>query len=266
MRLSLGYRDWPLSRTVLLLLPAAGVALALITASQFSPVPETLRPATTSIRPPVLDRHTRPLSVTYQDYWNLSDYRALHEIPEFLQQSFVLAEDKRFYRHQGVDWRARVHALWQSLREGRIVRGASTITEQVIRMRHPRPRTFWSRWLEGWDAQRLEARFSKADILEFYLNQVPSASQRRGAAQAAHYYFDRDLSTLNRHEMLALAVLVRAPSRLDLRQGTSGVRDAVQHLARQVFRAGLMTQEDLNRLMADHLQLRSAQLPVVEPL
>ena len=55
---------------------------------------------------------------------------------------------------------------------------------------------------------RLETRYSKLQILEFYLNQVPYGARRRGLVQAASYYFDRDISTLNHKEMLALAVLV----------------------------------------------------------
>jgi len=125
----------------------------------------------------------------------------------------------RSYQHSGPDWRARIHAGWQNVLARRVVRGASTITEQCVRMLHPRPRTPWSRWVEGFEATMLEQQFSKAEILEFYLNQVPYSHQRRGVTQAARYYFDRDLDTLSLREMLALAVLVRSPSRLDLRQG-----------------------------------------------
>jgi penicillin-binding protein 1C len=63
----------------------------------------------------------------------------------------------------------------------------------------------------------LDSKFDKATILEFYLNQVPHAAQRRGVQQAATFCFDRDVATLNKREMLALAVLlVRAPSHFDL--------------------------------------------------
>jgi len=64
-------------------------------------------------------------------------------------------------------------------------------------MIHPRKRTIWSRWLEGFEAHELEKVSSKEDILEFYLNQVPYASNRRGVVQAARFYFDRSLETLN---------------------------------------------------------------------
>ena len=162
----------------------------------------------------VTDRYGTPLNVTYVNAWNVHDIRPLHEFPAFLVDAFVQAEDQRFYEHGGQDWTARGHALVQNAAALRKVRGASTITEQVVRMLNPRPRTLWARWLEGWDAVRLERHNGKTEILEFYLNQVPYASNRRGVVQAARHYFDRDLATLSQREMLALAVMVRAPSRL----------------------------------------------------
>ena len=163
----------------------------------------------------VTDRFGRPLNYTYTNKWNVHDFVALHDVPEFLLTAFIHAEDKRFYEHNGQDWWARIHAVKTNIQAGDTVRGASTISEQVVRMIRPRPRTVWSRWLEGWEAQRLETSHSKTAILEFYVNQVPYAENRRGIVQAARYYFDRELNTLSQREMLALAVLVRAPSRLD---------------------------------------------------
>ena len=163
----------------------------------------------------VTDRYGLPLNYTYTNRWNVHDFIALYDVPDLLLTAFVHAEDKRFYNHQGQDWLARLHAVQNNLQAGTTLRGASTITEQVVRMLRPRPRTVWSRWLEGWEAQRLENHYSKSAILEFYLNQVPYAENRRGIVQAARYYFDRDVNTLSEREMLALAVLVRAPSRLD---------------------------------------------------
>ena len=114
------------------------------------------------------------------------------------------------------------------------VRGASTISEQTIKMLHPRPRTIWTRWLEGWEAGQLEKRFSKNEIIEFYMNQVPYSAQRRGVVQAARYYFDRDLETLNQQEMMTLAVLVRAPSRLDPLKHPETAKPAVERLAKNM--------------------------------
>jgi penicillin-binding protein 1C len=210
----------------------------------------------------VLDRHRIPLTVTYENNWNLHAYLPLHRIPRLLQQAFVTAEDNRFYRHGGADWIARLHALYQNLKAGRTVRGASTISEQVVRMLHRRPRTMWSRWLEGWEAARLEKAYSKADILEFYLNQVPFAALRRGVLQAAHYYFDRDLDTLSPAEMLALAVLVRAPSRLDPHRSPVRINGPLRALADRMRAKGDLTADDYHDILRQHLHVRKGALAV----
>lgn len=227
------------------------------------PCPPSLEPDNAQLRrTQVVDRSGVPLSVTFQNPWNVHDVVPLHAIPAFLQRAFIAAEDKRFYEHSGIDWPARLQALVQNLRAWRTVRGASTITEQVVRMWHPRPRTVWSRWLEGFEAMRLEAHFPKAAILEFYLNQVPYGRQRRGVVQAAHTYFNRALSTLNRHEMLALAVLVRAPSRLDLLRSTMPIRTPLTRLATRLYAARGLTASEYQQVLTQELTLASPALPV----
>jgi penicillin-binding protein 1C len=175
---------------------------------------------------------------------------------------FILAEDKRFYEHNGPDWRARGQAMWQNMMALRVVRGASTISEQTMRILHQRRRNFWSRWLEGFEATRLEARFSKADLLEFYLNQVPYASQRRGVVQAARYYFDRTLDTLNIKEMMALAVLIRSPSRLDLRRGTTKIEAPLARFAERLLEVGMITKADYQNILTMPLHLHDSHLSV----
>ncbi len=210
----------------------------------------------------VLDRNATPLNITYQNRWNVHDYVSLHEIPEILQQIFVLSEDKRFYQHNGIDWTARVHAMWQNMKSLEVVRGASTITEQVVRIIYPRPRTFWSRWVEGFEANLYEQKFSKAEILEFYLNQVPYAGRKRGVVQAARYYFDRDLQTLDLKEMMALSVLVRSPSRLDLRKGTIEIERPIKDLAIRLLEMKLISEQDYQAILIQPLQIQDFFLPV----
>lgn len=192
------------------------------------------------------DRFGALLNRSYQTRFNGQDLVALHDMPPILVNAMVQAEDARFFEHSGVDWLARGHAFWQNLQAGRVVRGASTITEQAVRILHPRPRTYWSRWLEGWDALRLEHQFTKSDILEFYLNQVPYASSRRGVIQAARFCFGRSLSTLSTKEMLALAVMVRSPSLLLPDKEPQGLARRVADLAKTMRKNGLLTPDQLD--------------------
>lgn len=222
---------------VLPLLAAALLALATFIAMR--PVEADWRAAGQhTAQPRVLDRAGLPLTASYHARWNTADVRPLHEMPGLLVQAFLLSEDKRFFSHGGVDWRARGSALWQNIQARGTVRGASTITEQVVRQLHPRPRGLWSKWLEGFEAARLERHATKYQIIEFYLNQVPYASGRRGVAQAARYYFNRDLGTLTVKETLALAVLVRAPSGYDLYRDPARIDGAIARLADRLHAQG----------------------------
>lgn len=250
-------------RIALFVLLGLLVLLAAATLLGMRPLPARLTPDPGDLRrAQVRDRRGIPLSVTYENAWNLHDAIALSEIPPLLRQAFIVAEDRRFYAHHGPDWQARLHALWQNLRARRAVRGASTISEQTVRMLHPRPRTLWSRWLEGFEAAALERRFAKDQILEFYLNQVPYAGQRRGVVQAARAWFDRDLSTLAPAEMLTLAVMVRSPTRLDPRRGGDDLHRRVAHLAERLQADGLLEGLDPATLAAARLELRPPAPPV----
>ena len=206
----------------------------------------------------MVDRRGEPLGISYQNKFNVADTRALHDVPEILRHAIITAEDRRFFAHGGVDWRARAHALWQNMLAGRPVRGASTITEQVVRILHPRPRSLWSRWIEGFEAMLLERQAGKGEILEFYLNQVPYAANRRGVAQAARYYFNRDLRTLTGKEMLALAIFPRAPSALDPRKKPQAISARVQYLAQAMESRGELPPGETARQLSQPLSLEEA--------
>src|SRR5882672_3853796 len=218
---------------VLLGLTVAGTfVLAIVTWSAMRNFPDDLNSLTgATVKSQVLARDGTPLSYTLENSWNTTDVVPLTAVPALLQTALIVSEDQHFYQHNGVDWPARFAALLLDVREGSAVRGASSITEQVVRMVHPRPRTLWSRWVEGFEATRLNSRLSKAQILGFYLNQVPYAERRRGVAQAASLYFSRGLDTLSPGEQLSLAVLVRSPVGMDLRRNAPRARWAVNQLA-----------------------------------
>lgn len=257
-------------RISLCALSAAAVAatggLVLATYLSLAPLPPTLDPPPGGVRRArVLDRRGRPLSMTYDNAFNVHDTVHLSDVPPLLRDALIQSEDRRFYDHRGVDWPARVAAALQNVREGRAVRGASTISEQVARMITPRPRSIWSRWLEGFEARRLERRFGKSAMLEFYLNQVPYGERRRGVAQAARGYFARDLSTLDPKELLALVVVVRSPARFDPRRPGSPIEGAIASLARRLHAQGLIDAEQLRQVGRTPLVVARSELDTAAP-
>lgn len=212
-----------------------------------------------------LDRSGIPLNTSYLNYWNVHDTLRLYDMPPLLVKMFVAAEDRNFYSHAGVDWTARAAALFQNIKAGKIVRGASSLSEQAVRMIIPRPRTVFSKIIEGIDAVRLERRFSKNDILEFYLNQVPYAANRRGVKQAALFYFSKTPDRLSVRETAALVVLVRAPSSFDLYAGPDKINGLIDRQLRIFERQGIISKAEMQAALDERISLSSPQLNVNAP-
>ena len=218
----------------------ATVALSIATWRDLMPVPATLGSDVQTN--PVGNTHfvaadATPLNLSFSGRFNRANVMTLSHIPPLMRTAFIAAEDQRFWQHGGVDWSARFAATWQNLRARQVERGASTIGEQVARILQPRPRTYWSHWIAGFDASRLLHRFGHAKVLAFYLNQVPYGAQRRGVAQAARFYFGRQPGALDPAEQLALAVLVRSPQGYDPIRHPRELRRAVDQLAARMLAA-----------------------------
>ena len=241
---------------------AAGTALAVLAFSRPDLPPSLAQIEADASMTQFLDRNGEPLNYSYASYWNVHDKLPLYRIPERLQKMFVASEDKRFFEHGGTDWRARASALVQNVRAGKVVRGASTLTEQVVRMIFPRPRTYLSKLLEGLDAARFERRYSKADILEFYLNQVPYASNRRGVLQASKYYFSKTPDRLSLREMTALTVLVRAPSSYDPYRYPERLDALVSRQLQKFKESGVISDREYEKASKERLRLSSPSLRV----
>lgn len=241
---------------------AAGTALAVLAFSRPDLPPSLAQIEADASMTQFLDRNGEPLNYSYASYWNVHDKLPLYRIPERLQKMFVASEDKRFFEHGGTDWRARASAVVQNVRAGKVVRGASTLTEQVVRMIFPRPRIYLSKLLEGLDAARFERRYSKADILEFYLNQVPYASNRRGVLQASKYYFSKTPDRLSLREMTALTVLVRAPSSYDPYRYPERLDALVSRQLQKFKESGVISDREYEKASKERLRLSSPSLRV----
>lgn len=236
--------------------------LAFFTWRDLAPLPAQLPPAGQLAAVQLLTRDGMPLTENRGARFNYAAQLPLTQIPALVRQAFVVSEDRRYWQHGGSDWRARFAALWQNLRAGHIVRGASSIGEQAARILTPRPHTYWSHWLAGLEAGRLLVRFNHARVLEFYLNQVPYGGQRRGVAEAAHYYFGRNLAALDPAEQLALAVMVRAPDLYDPRRHPQTLRHAVNALAARMQVAGVIKLTQVRAVRASAITPGAVRLAV----
>lgn len=141
--------------------------------------------------------------------------KSIKDFPPLVLKAFVAAEDKRFYRHVGVDIAAIFRAIKQNIINGKIVSGASTISQQLIRMVYPADRTFFQKGLEAIRAIKMEGYFNKDQILEFYLNRVPLGNNLLGVEAASKIYFGKSSGSLNLTEIATLAALPKAPGFLN---------------------------------------------------
>jgi penicillin-binding protein 1C len=126
----------------------------------------------------------------------------------------VRTEDKRFWRHGGVDPLAVLRAAGQAVRHGRVVSGASTLTMQVARLLEPRPRTLRSKAIEAFRAWQLERRLSKREILETYLRLAPYGGRIEGLRAGSLAWFGKPPTDLSPAEAALLVALPQAPERL----------------------------------------------------
>ena len=171
--------------------------------------------------------------------------RHLDQMGKWLPRMTVALEDHRFYKHPGVDWRATASACARDLKAHRIVSGASTITQQLVKMASGRQRRSWfGKFYETIVAWKIERRWSKERILTEYLNRTSYGNRRLGPEAAARAYFGKSAHDLTLAESIFLAGLPQAPSRFNpWRHPELAIRKYERSLARLV-QLGVISREE----------------------
>jgi penicillin-binding protein 1B len=167
----------------------------------------------------------------------------LPEIPAPVIDAVLIAEDRRFYQHHGVDLAAVLRAGWKNVRERRVVQGASTITQQLARSLFLNPdRTLGRKLRESIIAVSLELRYDKARILETYLNSIYMGHDGGlpvyGLPAAARQFLHKDLARVRLDEAAMLAAAINAPNKmLADRMRAQTRRNAILGAMRELGRA-----------------------------
>jgi penicillin-binding protein 1A len=181
------------------------------------------------------------------------------ELPPLLVHMILAAEDARFFGHRGVDGQAVVRAAWINYQAGRVVEGASTITQQVARNLLPvdigTEQSLHRKVREALLARAIERRWSKADILEAYANFVFLGSNAYGVRAAARAYFDRDLAALTPAQAALIAGLIQAPGRMDPAIAPDAARRRRDEVLARAARAGFLDAATADAARAEPLGL-----------
>jgi penicillin-binding protein 1B len=182
----------------------------------------------------------------------------LNAVPKVLADAVIATEDKSFYQHEGISIRGTLAALWADLRTGSLARGGSTLTQQLVKNMYLNPERTWRRKsLEALMSLLLEARYTKDEILENYLNEIylgqNGAVQIIGVEQASQVYFGKHVTYLTLPEAAMLAGIIRSPnvlSPLKYPERAKPRRDTVLGLMRDQKR---ITLEDYEKAVASPL-------------
>lgn len=185
-----------------------------------------------------VDREGRPVRRLLDGELRADEPATFAEFPEKLVLATLAAEDSRFFSHNGIDFPGVARALRDAALRRRFVSGASTITQQTVKLYSPpRRRDFRTKLVEALSARRLEMAMDKETILTAYLNRLPYGNQFTGARAAARGYFGKPLSDLSLAEAALLAGLPNKPTRLNPWQNPEGAR------RRQFWILGRMKEE-----------------------
>ncbi len=223
--------------------------------SLYLPIPkQKLNPAPLlSLR--ILDREDNLLREVLSDEGGRAQWVSFTEVSPDLIKATIAAEDRRFFWHRGISIPAIVRATFQNLKSGKIISGASTISQQLIRNIYHFRRNIFSKIIESWLALRLEDTLSKKDILVQYLNRISYGNQAFGCEAAAKLYFDKSAEMLSLAESAFLAGIPRSPSVLNPYSGLQLVVQRQHLILHQMFDSGFVDLLKFNRSLNEQLHI-----------
>jgi penicillin-binding protein 1A len=169
----------------------------------------------------------------------------LDELPSYVPQAVLAIEDRRFYNHFGIDPVGLGRALIANFRAGRIVEGGSTVTQQLAKNLFLKPeRTVQRKLQEMILALWLEAKYTKDDILQLYLNRVYYGAGAVGIEKAAQKYFRRSARDVSLGEAAILAAVLKAPATYNPINHPKAARQRANQVIANMVEAGFITESE----------------------
>lgn len=159
----------------------------------------------------LFDCKGRPLASLHAEE-NRTRILAANEIPTQMRQAVIAIEDERFYQHYGIDMVGIMRAMAKNVQAGKVVQGASTLTQQLVKNAFlTSEKTLKRKLIEAMMAFQLERKYSKEEILTLYLNEIYFGHGAYGLDAAARIYFSKDPKDLTLIECATLAGIPKSP-------------------------------------------------------
>lgn len=222
-------------------------------ASLYLPFPQDKLAPGPQISLRITDRNDILLREVLSDEGGRCRWVKLEDISPSLIKAIVTAEDKHFFLHTGVNPLSILRAFVQNTKQGKIVSGASTITQQLVRNLFHYRRNIFNKVYELWMALRMERSLTKEDILAQYLNRIYFGNQAYGIEAACHLYFDKSSSDLSLAEAAFLAGLPRSPLKLNPYQNFTLAKKRQTEILKRMHRIGFISDEELGRALEERI-------------
>lgn len=199
------------------------------------------------------DRNNIVLREVTNSSGNYAYWLDFEEIPPFVLDSLVAAEDENFYSHRGVDYRAVIRALWGNIRKLEVHSGASTISMQLARLVKKHKRSLSGKIAQVFTARALEVKLTKEQILTLYINMVPMGSGNSGLEAGAKEYFDTSLNLLSRSQVATLIGIIQGPSLYNPRRNNIGAIKRRDYVLNQLLNLGYIDSNSFERAKREEL-------------
>ncbi len=198
----------------------------------------------------------------FEQVWEERRLVTLKEVPESVINAVIAIEDRRFYQHMGLDFRAIVRAMTVNVKAHRIVQGASTLTQQLVKNFFLTPkRTLTRKAQEALMAMVLELRYSKDKILEAYLNEIYFGQKGSqgiyGVGEASKFYFGKSVKKLSLPESAVLAGLIRSPNLYSPHKDRKKIRKRRDHVLKQMRHLDMISEKQYRQASTASVEVRA---------
>lgn len=208
----------------------------------------------------ILDANDNRIDEIYSERRTYVPY---DKVPRILVDSFVAAEDNKFWTHSGVDYWGMFRAFIMNIRAGgRSKQGASTITQQVVKTFLLTPeKTFKRKIQEIILARRLEKSLTKEEIMTLYMNQIYFGHGRYGVQEASRFYFGKDVGQLNPGEAAMIAGLPQSPNNISPRINPKRAKERQTYVLNQLVGMSKLTQAEAQKWIDAPIQVVQTPFP-----
>ena len=197
----------------------------------------------------------------FEKVWEERRLITIEEVPQSMVDAVVATEDQRFYRHFGVDPSAIVRAMLANLKARRVVQGASTLTQQLVKNFFLTPKRSLTRKIrEALMALLLEIRYTKDEIMEAYLNEVYFGQKGSlgvyGVGEATEFYFGKPARELTLPESALLAGMIRAPNLYSPHRAEERIKNRRNYVLKRMWGLGMISEKEYKKALSVPVEVR----------